>query len=471
MKHIHVYIVILHIRISRTRKNYLHMRSVICLCLLLTITFVFTNCSKDDDQNLDLELQMVLEQADPVNGMAGFRQPLSNDYASIPQDPRNPITTEKVTLGRLLYHETALGVAPERMEGLGTYSCASCHFASAGFQAGRFQGIGEGGTGIGTNGQDRLRLDTYNPEELDVQPIRSPTVLNVAYQPLMLWNGQFGAGSLNEGTESEWAYDTPIETNFLGYEGVETQAIAGLKVHRMDLDDALLDEHGYRTLFDAAFPGVAEDDRYNRETAGLAIAAYERTLLANRSPFQRFLQGKSSAMTASEKVGAILFFGKAGCVSCHNGPALNSMTFYGVGMADLDQCGEEVFKTTAEESAHLGRGGFTKRSEDNYKFKTPTLYNLADSPFYGHGASFTNVRDVVNYFNEADPQNARVPGNALAADFVPLGLTEEEISDITTFLTSGLRDPELSRYEPAFLLSGNCFPNNDDRSRQDMGCE
>lgn len=447
------------------------MRHFLFLCILLGVTLNLSNCSKDEEQNLDLELQNVLEAADAQLGMAGFLLPRSSDYASIPQDPNNPITTEKVTLGRLLYHETALGIAPERMESVGSYSCASCHFASAGFQAGRFQGIGEGGSGIGNNGQDRLHMATYSPEELDVQPIRSPTTLNVAYQELMLWNGQFGAGGMNAGTESEWAVDTPIETNFLGYEGVETQAIAGLKVHRMGLNDYLLQDLGYATLFDAAFPEFTLGERYSLETAGLAIAAYERTLLANRSPFQRYLTGKRTAMTASEKRGAILFFDKAGCVSCHNGPALNSMTFYALGMNDLDQSQEEVFEASADSPANLGRGGFTKRSDDNYRFKTPTLYNLADSPFYGHGASFYDLRDVIEYKNNGVAENGRVPASVLAAEFQPLGLSADEITDITIFLTTSLRDPELNRFEPDFLLSGQCFPNNDDRSRQDMGCE
>ena len=61
-------------------------------------------------------------------------------------------------------------------------------------------------------------------------------MLNVAYQKVMLWNGQFGATSVNTGTESQWTADTPIETNFLGFEGLETQAIAGLGVHRMKVN-------------------------------------------------------------------------------------------------------------------------------------------------------------------------------------------------------------------------------------------
>lgn len=440
------------------------------IIVLLSIALCYSACTADKDENLDSELLKVLNEADPVNGKEGFLLPKSFDYSSIPQDPANPITAEKVTLGRLLYHETGIAVDPMHPEGEGTYSCASCHFASAGFQAGRFQGIGEGGSGIGGNGLDRLRLDTYQPEELDVQPIRSPTTLNVAYQELMLWNGQFGAGGDNVGTEEEWVYDSPLAANHLGYQGVETQAIAGLKVHRMDIEEALIADLGYKSLFDAAFADWASADRYSKETAGLAIAAYERTLLANRAPFQRYLEGKESALSPAEKRGAILFFGEANCVSCHNGPALSSMSFHAFGMKDLDQCGEEVFKTTPNDAAHLGRGGFTKRASDNYMFKTPSLYNMADSPFYGHGASFRSIREVVEYKNGGTAENSRVPSNALSPYFQPLGLSQGDIEDITAFLENALYDPELHRYQPEMVLSGQCFPNNDTQSSADLNC-
>ena len=145
----------------------------------------------------------------------------------------------------------------------------------------------------------------------------------------------------------------------------------------------------YVKLFDQAFPG--EMDPLNRENAGLAIAAYERTLLSNQAPFQRWLDGDLTAMTDAEKRGAVLFFGKAGCVDCHNGPALSSMTFYALGMNNLDGPGVYGDGPAAAEGANLGRASFTGNPADEYKFKTPQLYNLTDSPFYGHGGNFRSV--------------------------------------------------------------------------------
>jgi cytochrome c peroxidase len=209
---------------------------------------------------------------------------------------------------------------------------------------------------------------------------------------------------------------------------------------------------------------------YSRKFAGLAIAAYERTLLANQAPFQRWLKGQYSAMTDMEKRGAIVFFNQGNCVSCHTGPALNSMAFYALGMNDLYTDGSS-FNVHAGNAENLGRGGFTKRPEDMYKFKVPQLYNLKDSPQYGHGASFKSIKEVLEYKNKAIKQNSVVPDVQLADEFVPLLLTPAQIEDLNAFITFGLRDPYLKRYQPDDLLSGNCIPNNDPKSRSDLGCE
>lgn len=414
-------------------------------------------------------LEETLVQVSPTHSLDFFQFPDGRDLASIPQDPRNPITQEKVILGRALFHETALGTEPLKPQGEYTYSCASCHHVSAGFQAGRRQGIGEGGAGFGVRGEGREISNGYLGTELDVQPTRSPATLNVAYQKLMLWNGQFGATGLNGGTRDRWTPGTPLEVNELGYEGVESQAIAGLTVHRMAVDKQWAVSMDYQAMFDAAFPDWPEERRYSLEAAGLAIAAYERTLLAQEAPFQRWLRGKQNAMTEDQVRGAILFFGKAGCASCHTGPALNSEAFYALGMNDLE--GPGVFSHGLDAKTRLGRAGFTGRAADSYRFKVPQLYNLKDSPFYGHGGSFQSVREVIEYKNEAQAENPNVPESALDRKFAPLGLSPDEVEAITIFLEDGLYDPDLLRHVPAALRSGFCFPNNDFRSRQDLGCQ
>ena len=161
-----------------------------------------------------------------------------------------------------------------------------------------------------------------------------------------------------------------------------------------------------------------------------------------------------------KKQGAILFFGKAKCVACHTGPALSAMKFYGLGMTDLhtgSYGASQVVQADQAKVENKGRGGFTGRAEDFYKFKVPQLYNLKDSPFYGHGASFTSLEEVVAYKNAAIPQNAVVPHAQLATEFKPLNLTTTEIKQLVTFLRDGLHDPELRRYVPSSLPSGVSF--------------
>nr|WKN38938.1 cytochrome c peroxidase [Tunicatimonas sp. TK19036] len=440
--------------------------------LALTCLSFLSSCQQDPEAPvqkkslLDQQLAQALQAASRGKGISFFRLPDSDDFSQIPQDPNNFLTNEKVALGKLLYHETALAVKSKFSEGMRTYSCASCHHAQAGFQAGTRQGVGDGGTGFGVAGEGRKHNILFPTDSIDVQPVRSPSTLNSAYQVVQLWNGQFGATGPNEGTENQWKKGTPIETNHLGFEGVETQAIAGLTVHRLNCDTALIAHTAYKQYFDRAFSQTNEKERYALQQAGLAIAAYERTLLANQAPFQRYLRGETAAISEHQKQGALLFFGKANCTSCHTGPALNSMEFHALGMGDL--LGDGVHRNTTSDPAHRGRSSFTGKSEDDYKFKVPQLYNLKDSPFYGHGGTFHSVQEVIMYKNEADPENAVVPDSQLAKEFVPLNLNEEEVQQLTDFVENALYDPHLSRYVPDSLPSGLCFPNNDAQTRTDL---
>ena len=451
------------------------MKEKTVLLMGLLALFLLASCGKEEAYGVadplgDALETALLEQAGS-RGLDFYRLPSSTSLHEIPQDPLNPLTPEKVALGKMLFHEAGLAMAPKNDRSMGTYSCASCHFAAAGFQAGRHQGIGEGGEGFGIRGEGRQAAAAYDAADLDVQPIRSPSALNSAYQEVMLWNGQFGATGPNAGTAYAWRAGTPIAVNHLGFQGLESQAIAGIDVHRLLPDRETLESLGYKELFDQAFPERPEAERYNKITAGLAMAAYERTLLANEAPFQQWLRGDQFALSELEKKGALLFFTKAECSSCHTGPALNNMDFYALGMKSLSDCPEEVFQAPADSPANLGRGGFTGRPEDAYKFKTPQLYNLKNSPFYGHGASFRSIREVVAYKNRGVGENPAVPASQLAEGFHPLGLADEEIDAITAFLEHALRDRNLKRFEPDAVFSGLCFPNNDGQSRQDMGCD
>ena len=437
---------------------------------LILIGILVVSCSNDeiDESQLDIKLLELLDDNSGGEGVNFYTLPSSDDFNSIPQDEDNEITQNKVELGKFLFHETAFAVKGLFPEAKGTYSCASCHHAQAGFQSGIRQGLGEGGNGFGFTGEGRVQNENCGTHDLDVQPVKSPSILNSCYQEVMLWNGQFGARGINEGTEDNWPEGTPIAKNVLGFEGVEIQAIAGMGVHRLDINKELVVENNYKQMFDNAFPNLSEEERYSVEAAGLAIAAYERTVLANQAPFQKYLKGNTAALSIEEKNGAILFFGKANCVACHTGPALNKMEFHALGMNEFNA--DEVFRYAEDDPARFGRYSFSKKEEDKFKFKTPQLYNLNEVNFYGHGSSFTSIREVIEYKNEAVSQNPEVGDELLAELFVPLDLTTEEINQLTSFITFSLQDPNLDRYVPSSLPSGQCFPNNDPISSIDLGC-
>lgn len=447
------------------------------LLLAFAIATLFSACTQEQEEGTDMiEKSLLLEEElTRLGGDEGkdfFKMPDSDDYRNIPQDAKNPITADKVRLGQLLFHETGIAIDAKYTAGMHTYSCASCHHAGAGFQGGMAQSIADGGLGFGFNGQGRFQNFEYHTDSLDVQPVRSPSILNSAFQTNMLWNGMFGAKHENVGTEDKWDNPDipPLATNHLGFEGVETQAIAGLKVHRMRISrDFLIMHEEYRNLFENAFGlhEIPESDSINRIYAGLAIAAYERTVMANEAPFQKWLDG-TETLSEQQLDGALLFFGKANCVQCHTGPALNSMTFAALGFKDFAH--GDVFKH--ENKIQGGRGGFTGLDDELYAFKVPQLYNLKDSPFYGHGASFQSVKEVVEYKNKAIPEHPEIPPRYMDERFTPLELTEIEMDAITDFIENGLHDPTLAkRYVPESVPSGFCFPNNDLLSKRESGCE
>ncbi len=402
--------------------------------------------------------------------VSALEMPDDGDLEGIPQDPRNPLTPEKIALGKLLFHETGLAAAGKVATLAGTYSCASCHHAAAGFQANLVQGLGEGGSGFGLAGEARIRLSTLRDRDIDAQPVRTPSTLNIAYQELMFWNGQFGSGGANAETTSSWTLGTPKELNAFGYSGVETQAIAGFDMHGLSVDQELISQLGYTSAFDEAFADIPEDRRYSVEAAALAIAAYERSLLSNQAPFQRWLKGEYLALSEPELRGAIVFFGKGACANCHSGPSLAGDGFHALGMSDLHDNVEQVLLSSEQMSVHKGRGGFTMRSEDLYAFKTPGLYNLIDSRFYGHGASLRSVREVVEYKNAGRAQNQRVQDHQVDEAFRPLKLSAKERRDLVLFLEESLRDPNLARYVPKALPSGNCYPVADQLAKLELSC-
>lgn len=464
----------------------------------IVMSTTIASCSDKNDTVVDTEiapsalqgeLRNILDIEGGALGIDSFLLPNSDHLSAIPQDPDNPLTPEKVALGQLLFHDTAFaqnGLSPDET---GSWSCATCHHAAAGFKSGIPQGIAEGGIGFGERGSERILADGFDPNaeeggqnSPDLQPLASPTILNSAYQDVMLWNGQFGnsaAGSVNSGLPSSilTTPDTPKAENSRQLSGLETQAIAGIGVHRLKMspDTALQTNPDYREFFEEAFSTDSGDILGD---AGKSIAAFERTVLSNQAPFQLWLRGDNSALSSGEVKGALLFFGKAGCADCHRGPALSSEAgasqdemFFSVGFDDFDQTDERIHLVD-EPAPQLGRADFTGRDEDKFKFKVPQLYNLADTNVFGHGSSFSSVEDVLDYKNSGLVQNM-ASVETLDSRVVPLNLDEKELGYLARFLNESLYDPDLLRYQPQSVPSGfNVVVDPFDVcSVSDAGCE
>jgi len=446
------------------------MRSVNAL-LIFGFFILISACTKDQmppSTDVDNQLRAFMKSTAENGKLDYYILPDENDFQNIPQDPKNPLTKAKVELGKLLFFDTGLGMDAKYPSGVGTYSCASCHIPSAGFRPGRAQGIADGGIGYGSNGESRVKNRDYKGEELDAQGARPLTLVNVAYVTNTFWNGQFGGSDVNVGTEDLWDLREDTHLNGLGFAAIETQNMEGVKAHRISFEKELLDEFGYTAMFDEVFSDIPESERYGHFTGSLALSAYIRTILGNRAPFQEWLKGDDYAMTIEEKRGATLFFGKARCNNCHYRQNLGSAEFHVLGVNDLHQI--PSFNTSEDDRRNLGRGGFTLNRADNFKFKVPGLYNLADAPFFFHGSSARTLEEAIDYKIHAKSENPNVPQRLISEKFLPLSLDEQERADLLLFLEKSLRDPDLIRYQPEQVLSGYCFPNNDEQSTIDLGC-
>lgn len=438
----------------------------------ILLAILATGCVKDEALSpLDNELERTLIRLSNTNSIKEYMLPDGSNLAGIPAGIGNPLTEEKIALGKMLFYETALGRDAVNPQSIRTFSCSTCHVPEAAFTAGAPQGIADGGLGFGTFGSGRVMNDAYTEDQIDAQGARPLSMLGVAYVTNSMWAGRFGSRGANAEVEEVWGvYDPATEVNHLGLDGLEAQNIEGTITHRMSTDEYLLDTLNYRPLFNRAFPDLQGEAKYGRVAMSFALSAYIRTILPSDAPWQQWLKGDKNAMTDQQKRGAQLFFGKAGCYRCHNGPALNGNSFHSVGVLDLcDVPG--VRATGIDDTRNLGRGDFTRRDEDLYKFKVPQVYNTKDMPFYFHGSSKTSLREVVEYFNEGAVENDRIPVANISEFFHPLGLTASEVDDLTEFLAEGLYDPNLSRYVPEAVLSGTCFPNSDAQSKVDMACE
>jgi cytochrome c peroxidase len=286
--------------------------------------------------------------------------------AYVPDD--NPMSDDKIALGKLLYFD-------RRFSKDRTLSCATCHNPYHGFTDPKATSEGVGQKLGGRN---------------------SPTVINRLFSAEQFWDGR--AEDLER--QAHGPLTNPVEMAM----GSHDEVVARCKATK-----------GYPPLFAKAFG----DDKIDLDRIGKAIAAYERTVLAGNSPFDRYQAGDKDSLSASAVRGMNLFNGKANCKACHAGFNFTDETYQNIGVG-MD-----------EAKPDLGRHDVTKNDADRGKFKTPTLRNVTQTAPYMHDGSEATLLQVVEFYDRGGIKNPN-----LSQEIKPLGLTAREKQDLVAFLES-----------------------------------
>ncbi len=300
---------------------------------------------------------------------------------ALPQVQDNPQTDAKIALGKQLYFDP-------RLSADNSVSCASCHDPQKGWSNGE-------ATAAGIDGQRGGRS--------------SPTVLNTAYQQFQFWDGR--AGSLEEQALGPIA--NPIEMNL----PIE-QAVARLAAIE-----------GYARQFQTVF-----GEPVNAENLGKAIAAFERTVIAGNSPYDRFKAGDTGALSEQAEAGRKLFFGKANCSSCHAGANFTDNGFHNLGVG------------IHGDAPDLGRHAISNLGGDRGAFKTPSLRDIARTAPYMHDGSLATLEDVVAYYNVGATAN-----DHLDEEIFALNLNDQQLAALVAFLREGLSSDDYPTMEPPAL--------------------
>lgn len=329
--------------------------------------------------------------------------PLGLPPIPIPAD--NPITAEKVQLGRKLFFD-------RRLSANNTVSCAMCHIPEQGFT------------------QNELRL----PVGVEGRSVRrnAPTIFNVVYVERLFHDGR------------EISLENQVWSPMLAKNEMANVSIGAVIERIRALDD-------YAERFIRAFERGPDI-----QTVGMAIASYERVLVTGDSPFDRwYFGGDADALSAAARRGFDVFRGKGRCVACHtvaqDFALFSDGRFHNTGLgyyatmhtADTEfdvtlapgqvaHVESDLAQTTGMEFFRdLGRYEVSGDPDDRWKYRTPTLRNVALTAPYMHDGSLATLRDVILFYDRGG-----VPNEVLDPLIVPLALSDEEIDDLVAFLES-----------------------------------
>ncbi len=312
----------------------------------------------------------------------------------LPIFPENPVTPEKVELGKKLFFD-------RRLSGDGTMSCATCHNPETGYS-------------------DGLAISLNYPTTKNWR--NSAAVINLAYNSVFFWDGR--------ATTLEEQAIFPVMSAFEMNQNLDY------------LEEELKEVPAYVEAFQKIFGG-----EITRERVAMALAAFQRTISSGNAPVDRYLNGDKRALSPMQKKGYEIFTGKGDCVKCHNGPNLTDNKFYNLGVPDdpaivndprvsatrrftAKVSGYKAYRTLREDP---GRYLVTKNRKDWKAFKTPTLREVALTGPYMHNGVFETIDEVIEFFNKGggnDPNKTPL--------LKPLHLTDEEKRALESFLREAL---------------------------------
>jgi cytochrome c peroxidase len=255
----------------------------------------------------------------------------------------NPITREKIELGKMLFFDPRLSAS-------GVISCNTCH-------------------NLGTGGDDNLATSVGHGWQKG--PRNSPTVFNAVFNKAQFWDGR--AEDLK--AQAKGPIQAGVEMNNLPEQVVVT----------------LNSMPEYVERFGRAFPGEA--DPVSFDNMAKAIEAFEVTLVTPNAPFDQWLEGNDGAMTEAQKVGLAQYLDK-GCTSCHSGINLGGQDYFPFGL--IKRPGADILPPEDK-----GRYRVTKTASDEYVFRAAPLRNIALTAPYFHSGQIWDLEQAVDVMGTA----------------------------------------------------------------------
>ena len=346
-----------------------------------------------------------MRQGEPADLVDNIEKPPLG-LPPVPVPVANPVTAEKVALGRKLFYDRRLSLND-------TFSCAMCHVPEQGFSS------NELAMAVGIEGRSVRR--------------NTPTIYNTAYATLLFHDGR-------EDTLEQQAWGPLLAANEMGNPSI---GYVLNKIRRIS---------DYDGLFQAAF----DNQGVSMSTLGMAVASYQRTLVSADSPFDRWYYAKQAdALSPTAQRGFILFTGKARCSSCHTvgerSALLTDNGLHNTGVGYRESMGirppkelitiapgvtievaREIIERVGEKPpTDIGRYEVTQNPFDRWKYKTPSLRNIALTAPYMHNGSISTLPEVVDFYNAGGIEN-----ELLDPLITPLGLSDREKDDLISFLQS-----------------------------------